>query len=285
LRFLDQIGRLVEEGCLIVYAFCLMFNHFHLLCETPLSELGRWMQELLGGYASQFNLRHDRVGHLWQARYKAVLVEDGEYFLDCSRYIHLNPKRAGMVDSPDQYYWSSYCNYVGGMRSVDWVSTGRVLRHFSGSEAYRSFVDAAEQETAAAPFERATAGLILGSEAYVDKVRQMIVMAADNPDIPTIRKLRFLPSPFSPSEIRTAVDIVFRTYSATQRMRMLIYALRRHTRLTGKSISEITGKRQSTVSQAVKELEERILSSPEFAADIDRLEAALQSSLLDCAKK
>src|SRR5436309_422779 len=94
LRFLCRLGMIVRKGILVVHAYCLMPNHFHLLLETPFGHLGRAMQTLLGSYAQRFNECHDRVGHLWQGRYRGLLVEDGDYFLECSRYIHLNPVRA-----------------------------------------------------------------------------------------------------------------------------------------------------------------------------------------------
>ncbi len=79
--FLNIVGRIVAEGGWIIHAFCLMPNHYHLLCETPDGGLSRWMRQLNGEYTRAFNIRHKRVGHLWPGRYKAILVEDGPYFL------------------------------------------------------------------------------------------------------------------------------------------------------------------------------------------------------------
>lgn len=90
--FLEIIGGLVELGALEVFAFCLMPNHYHLLAQTPSGELGRWMRHVNGDYVRRFNVRHRRVGHLWQGRYKAILVEEGKYLRECSRYIHRNPR-------------------------------------------------------------------------------------------------------------------------------------------------------------------------------------------------
>jgi len=88
-EFLRLTGGLVSDGALVSHSFCLMPTHPHLLVETPYGGLGRWMQQLLADYARYYNRRHGRCGHLFQARYKAILVEDGEYLLECSRYIHL----------------------------------------------------------------------------------------------------------------------------------------------------------------------------------------------------
>ena len=133
IEFLDILAALVGDGHLVVHAFCLMPNHYHMLCETPGGDLGRVMRDLNGQYAQIFNRRHRRVGHLWQARYKAILVQEGEYFLECSRYIHLNPNRSRLTRPAERYRWSSYRNYVvGGPVCVDWVTTGRTLEEFGG---------------------------------------------------------------------------------------------------------------------------------------------------------
>ena len=87
-RFLDIVGEIVGRGDWVIHAFCLMPNHYHLLCQTPYGGLSRWMQTLNGSYSRYFNRRRRRVGHLWQGRFKAILVEDGSYFLECGRYIH-----------------------------------------------------------------------------------------------------------------------------------------------------------------------------------------------------
>jgi len=110
---LGQIEARVRKGTLMVHALCLMHNHVHLLCETPFGSLSRIMRDILGNYASAFNRRHGRVGHLWQGRYKALLVQDGNYLLDCSRYIHLNPYNTGLEPEYGLYPWSSVMTYLG----------------------------------------------------------------------------------------------------------------------------------------------------------------------------
>ncbi|MBI3268167.1 MAG: transposase [Planctomycetes bacterium] len=107
-NFLDRIAFWVGEGVLVVHAFCLMPNHFHLRLATPRGELSRWMRHVKWDYVRNFNFRHRRVGHLWQGRFKAILVEDGPSFLECARYTHLNPNRAKLTRPAERYRWSSY---------------------------------------------------------------------------------------------------------------------------------------------------------------------------------
>ncbi len=121
--FLVIVGELVKGEAFDVHAFCLMPNHYHLLISTPHAGLSRWMRHVDGDYVRHFNFRHKRVGALWQGRYKAILVQDASYLLECSRYIHLNPNRAKITRPAERYRWSSYRNYVGGLSTVPWYET------------------------------------------------------------------------------------------------------------------------------------------------------------------
>ena len=91
-----------------MHSYCLMPNHYHLLLETPDSNLSRLMQQLNGRYTQSFNRRRKRVGPLFQGRYKAILLDKDQYALALSRYIHLNPVKAKLVTQPEAYEWSSY---------------------------------------------------------------------------------------------------------------------------------------------------------------------------------
>ena len=201
-RFLEGIGKLIETGDLVVHAFCLMTTHYHLLVETPRGGLSRWMQGLLGAYAQWFNIREGRSGHLWQGRYKAIVVGRGDYLLECSRYIHLNPNRAGLSRPAERWKWSSYRNYVAGLGkpAVPWVTTETVLGELGTSGrskkeallAYREYVESAKGESPIDPFERATAGLALGSESFVAWVKDKLKRRAANREEPSLRRLRAL---------------------------------------------------------------------------------------------
>ncbi len=100
-KFCEILGKVKERYKIIIYSFVLMTNHYHLLMETPLGNLSRAIQRLNGDYALYISRRHKRPGHLFQGRLKAMLVEKEVYLLELSRYIHLNPFRAGMVKAPE----------------------------------------------------------------------------------------------------------------------------------------------------------------------------------------
>ena len=119
LRFLELLGREVQQQHWRCHAYCLMGNHYHLLVETPDGHLRRGMARLNAVYSQWFNRRHDRSGHLFQGRYKAILVERDPHLLELCRYVVLNPVRAGLVKKMEAWPWSSYHATVKGQRGPD----------------------------------------------------------------------------------------------------------------------------------------------------------------------
>lgn len=111
--FLTMLSRELERYQCKVHAYCLMTNHYHLLLETSEYEVWKLMKNLAHNYAQYFNSVNSYQGHLFEGRYKACLVEDDTYFLQTSRYIHLNPVKAGIVENPEDYPWSSYRTMLG----------------------------------------------------------------------------------------------------------------------------------------------------------------------------
>jgi putative transposase len=107
-RFLGLLARTCERFAWRCHAYCLMGNHYHLVLETPRPNLSRGMQQLGSGYAQSFNRRHERTGHVLQGRYKAFLVEKEAHLLELTRYVVLNPVRAGLCRSAGEWRWSSY---------------------------------------------------------------------------------------------------------------------------------------------------------------------------------
>jgi len=126
-----------------------MGNHLHLLIKTPRPNLALGMQQFLSSYARWHGLRHRRVGHLFQGRYRAEMIEDEAYYWVVSRYIHLNPVRVGLVDKPAAWQWSTYPGYVRRASRLPWVAYDRLLSAWRGehggsdpSSSYRHFVEA-----------------------------------------------------------------------------------------------------------------------------------------------
>ena len=144
--FLIRLANQCLDGNLIVYAWCLLSNHFHLLVRTGRQPISRSMKKLLTGYVVNFNLRHKRTGHLFQNRYKSIICEDDPYLLELTRYIHLNPVRVGMVGDLEElnnYRWAGHSVIMGRVERK-WQDIDTVLAYFGrGREAvekYEQFV-------------------------------------------------------------------------------------------------------------------------------------------------
>lgn len=128
--FLSLVAEVCQRFNWVIHAYCLMTNHYHLVIETPDGNLSRGMRHLNGVYTQRFNSKHKRVGHLFQGRYKAILVDKDSYLLELSRYVVLNPVRAHMVDEPGDWQWSSYLVTIGKQGGFEGLGTDAILLQF-----------------------------------------------------------------------------------------------------------------------------------------------------------
>lgn len=172
--FLGLLSNVVARFNWLIHAYCLMGNHYHLLIETPDGNLSKGMRHLNGVYTQSSNRRHDRVGHLFQGRYKAIFVQKDSYLLELSRYIVLNPVRACMVSKAAAWPWSSYHATAGLGPSPDWLTTDWVLSAFDvdrvrAQVAYRAFVSAGVGQPA--PWAGLVNQVYLGDESFVETMR------------------------------------------------------------------------------------------------------------------
>jgi REP element-mobilizing transposase RayT len=195
---LEWLRRTVETYGWRLHAFVLMNNHDHLFVETPESNLSAGMQYLNGSYTTDFNRRHRRAGHLFQGRFKGHLIEEDGYFLQVSRYIHLNPVRAKIVAWPEDHAWSSDPGYQRSRWALDWVCYDRVLGALAkdaaqARRAYARFVRGQIDPPACSPFASAVGGLLLGSEAFVERVRRLLMARPRDKAVPELTKLRHRP--------------------------------------------------------------------------------------------
>jgi putative transposase len=174
--FLDVLSEAVERFGWWCHGYCLMDNHYHLLIETPMANLGRGMRHLNGVYSQCFNRAHGRVGHVFQGRYKAILVERQTYLLELARYIVLNPVRAHMTDQAEGWTWSSYRATAGLATVPNFLETNWILQQFgarpdSALKHYRRFVG--EGMRRSSPWDDLIGGTVLGSEAFVIEAQKI----------------------------------------------------------------------------------------------------------------
>lgn len=190
---LEVLAHTVERYNWTVHAWCLMGNHYHLLIETPDSNLALGMRHFNGVYTQRFNRRHGRVGHVFQGRYKAILVQKDSYLLELARYIVLNPVRAGMVRGPKDWPWSSYRATAGLTTAPAWLQTDWVLSAFgqrtsNAQVRYRAFV--AEGKHQPSPWEQLKNQIYLGSDAFVDKMQNRLAPDKDLSEVPAAQRRR-----------------------------------------------------------------------------------------------
>ncbi|TGN38852.1 REP-associated tyrosine transposase [Marinobacter confluentis] len=172
-RFLEILGGVREKYNWLCHAYCLMGNHYHLLIETPEANLSKGMRQLNGVYTQCFNKAHARVGHVFQGRYKAILVEKETYLLELARYIVLNPVRAGMVSSPSEWPWSSYRATAGEIPPLDYLSTDWLLSVFGviKSQAQIAYVDfVSNARSQSSPWEDLKGQIYLGSDQFFERM-------------------------------------------------------------------------------------------------------------------
>ncbi len=176
--FLDILGFVVKRFNWICHAYCLMGNHYHLLVETPDANLSRGMRQLNGIYTQKFNWKRRKTGHLFQGRYKAILVDRDEYLLELARYMMLNPVRAGRVEDPDDYTWSSYRAVVGQAEKPEFLTTEGILARFGrgNKRAQRRFADfvKAGMKIKKSPWDDLKGQIYLGDESFVKMAHQHI---------------------------------------------------------------------------------------------------------------
>ena len=195
-KFLQYLEKAAERFALIIHTYCLMGNHYHLIVETPEPNLSMTMQWLNVSYATYFNRKQDRIGHLFQGRFKAILIDADAYLLHLSRYIHLNPVRAGIINAPGQYRWSSYPSYIGEQQSPKFLTTDMLLGNFGSNKKeaiknYQEFVEGVDIEAVKDPSKQLAGGFILGDDDFVNWVKDhFLSKREDEKEIPQLKKLK-----------------------------------------------------------------------------------------------
>lgn len=174
-EWLNVLDHVCDRFNWVVYAYCQMTNHYHMLVETVDGNLSKGMRQLNGVYTQRFNRRHDLVGHLYQGRYKAILVQKESYLLELIRYVVLNPVRVKIVKQPQDWPWSSYQAMIGMASVPQWLHVDEPLSQFglqrhSSIQAYGRFV--MEGGGLRSPLDQTRHQLLLGDNAFVERYGQ-----------------------------------------------------------------------------------------------------------------
>lgn len=189
--FLTILADVTNQFSWVCHAWCLMDNHYHLLIETPDANLSKGMRQLNGVYTQASNRRHGRVGHLFQGRFKAILVDSDSYLLELTRYVVLNPVRAKMVKLPGDWPWSSYRASVGLAPAYPWMATDGLLAQFGqqrevAQKRYVEFVISGIQ--AASPWSQLTGQVYLGDAQFVQRMQAQRESSKSDIQIPRVQR-------------------------------------------------------------------------------------------------
>ncbi|MBI4056913.1 MAG: transposase, partial [Elusimicrobia bacterium] len=249
-----------------------MPNHYHFYLESPLGNLSRFMQNLESRYTQRFNRKYKRVGPLFQGRYKSILIDKENYSLEISRYIHLNPVKAKIVNKPEDYQWSSYSALIG-LREPEIFLERKWLLSQMGSAASRE-EEFFHQFTLQGlgdkwdPSKEARGGSVLGKNDFIRWVREKMIPSKRDRSISRLRELQ---KPTEISHIEKRIEAL--STDPKIKKKLLIYCLKKYTPLSLKEIGEkVGGLSDTAVCQTVRRLEEGAQTSPHLLSLIDKLE-------------
>lgn len=249
-KFKEYIAGAQKKFGFLLHSYVLMDNHYHLMVETPEKNLSRIMHHINGSYTTYINIKRKRSGHLFQGRYKAIVVDKDSYLLELSRYIHLNPVRANLVRKPGEYPYSSYRFFISGEEEgmlTQKEVLGMVARDERvASERYRTFVEDTLGKEPENPLKQVYAGALLGGESFVNKIRQRL----ENSNLGTreVSYSQLLNASPTPEQI---LDVTCEHFgespgAATVNSRSVarkvgIYLAKKHTAATNRQIGELFG--------------------------------------------
>jgi REP element-mobilizing transposase RayT len=263
-----------EKYGIVVYAYCLMSNHYHLFLQTPQSNLSKAMRQLDGNHTQKFNKRYSRVGPLFQGRYKAVLLDADSYSLQLAKYIHLNPVKAKIVQKPEDYPYSSYSAYVGKTKAPSFLNIDWLLSQYYKSKAkavkeLKKYTLEVEEEPWT-PETDTFKSLILGSSGFVEEIQNEFLQGKENFEIP---KLKAVQKGLSAQEI---IDKVSRLkFDEKHKTKLLVYALKKYSPLTLKEIGEkFNNLHYSAVAQILIRLQKKLAKDKELSKaviEVDKL--------------
>ncbi len=266
-----------------IFAYVLMDNHYHLLARSRQANLKKAMQWFGTTYTRRFNLRHYRSGHLFQGRYKSIIVQNDAYLLQLSYYIHRNPVRAGIVKRLADYHWSSYRVYAYGRQTPEWLATDLILSQFEGEsdrqKSYREKVQKYSREESRL-VENIRHNLVLGTKNFAEKLCQKYLPSKTDGAIPQQRKISknlnaasFLKDAERILNCDVSRFVNARRLSGSEKdtRDLLLYYIWRTGRMTNAQIGMEVGLSYSAVSHAVKSIKAKLKTDQRLRASFNKL--------------
>ena len=273
------LQRAVELYDCRIHAFCFMSNHIHLAVQVGTISLSRIMQNIALRYTKRINRNQRRLGHIFQSRFKSIIVDDNRYLIELIRYIHMNPVRANLVKKPEDYLWSSHRAYIGSDQ-IAWLTCETVLDRFgnhihTACAHYKNFILQPVDHHSELPFEMGISEGMLGDDHFVDSVREKTGL--------TINK---------PIALSQVAEIICQKYSITledlkakgkhrghsHARAILALVVRSIDSISLEELSYFLIRELSALSKLASRLEARSRSSEALSSEIGEIQAALRMS-------
>lgn len=243
-KFLEYLKSAKEKHKFHLYAYCLMGNHYHLLLETTKPNLSKIMQYIGTSYTTYYNVKRKKSGHLFQGRYKSIIIDKDSYLLELTRYIHLNPVRAKIVSEPQKYKWSSFGGYLR-KQGDGYIDKQEIAKYVTFKpEQYKQFVIEGIK-SGINPFKNIYAGFILGSTEFI---KEKIAILKNEVETKEFSYKKALLSNVTIEQILNAISKKYKVNPDTLckirnkpsfEKKLAIYLAKRYTHLTNREIGNI----------------------------------------------
>lgn len=285
LKFLEKLGEAVQKFNLKIHCYVLMDNHFHFLIETPEGNLSTAMHHINTSYSNWFKSKHQIIGSVFQGRYKSILVEKELYLLMLSAYIHLNPVRAGIVDNPERYEWSSFKLYMKEGKSILLIFTEDILKMFLGSRyEYKEFVyHHMNKDNEIKKKDIRGEHSILGGKEFREKIAKKFKSGFKENDIrekPDLKHLNRL-------TVKDIKGIILKTFQIKEEellmkknnnyyRKLFLYGLRKYTQMSLRGIGDLCGMDYVAVFQMIKRFISDSASNSELKIMLENFEREIK---------
>ena len=273
--FLGVLEEMSERFEVDIFAYVLMSNHYHLLIRTNQGNLSKSMQWVGTTYSRRFNLQHFRSGHLFQGRFKSILVQNDAYLMQLSCYIHRNPLRAGLVNRLADYRWSSYRTYAYKASHTKWLNKDLILSQCHGEDSYKTYREKVQKysEEESKVFENLRHGIVFGTKRYLNKISKKHLKKESDVELPQLN--RIIKDKDPAKLLKSAAKVI--NFNLTKLSRsdrilkkdiqdrdVLLYFLRGTGLYTNKQIGELFGLTYSAVSRRANIVKSEIFKQSEM---------------------
>jgi REP element-mobilizing transposase RayT len=289
IAFIEILKETVSAWNIKIVAYCLMFNHYHLLVQTPEGNLSRCMRHINGVYTQRYNRRNRHDGQLFRGRYKSILLDSDNYLTALVRYIHHNPLRAGIVSRLDDYVWSSHKGYLSKSSQWNWLDKEiffELLTHDKSKrlKEYKDFMNKEDPEEIVNLFKKKHAPSILGTEQFINWVKEKYSAFLFKEEIPETKVLapdkeKIMLAVCKEYKVKISQLYGINRGTVNEPRNIAIYLTRYMRRDSLKEIGkEFKIVKYSSVSSIIESVKSNLISNKRLKKHVDNIKRDLQLS-------